>query len=428
MTFIYTSGTTGKPKGVMLTHRNITSNAAAGVELIPLGDEEHYLSFLPLSHSYERAVGHFLNYCYTGATVWYAESIDTLARDLGEARPTIMLAVPRLYEKMRARIEEKVEQANPVRRRLFAWATDVGARVFRHREAGTEPPLTLSLQYEVADRLVLEKVRRTIGFDRLRFAGSGAAALEEEVAEFFGALGILLLEGYGLTEASPVIAMNRPEAFKVGTVGQPIPGVEVEIDEDAWDGPAGEGELLARGENIMQGYWQRPEETARALTEDGWLRTGDVASQDEAGFITITDRKKELFKTAYGKYVAPAHVEGLLKNSRFVDMAVAVGAERKFVAALLIPEFENLEAWAKKQGISFRSHADLVEHEAVQALFQEAVDEANGTLARHEQVKTFALIDEPFEIGRELTPTLKVKRRVIDEAYGDVIDGLYPDG
>ena len=337
-----------------------------------------------------------------------------------------MIAVPRFYEKIRSRVLQAVADAPAPRRWLFHWAFEVAQRVREAREADERPGLVTLAKYGLADRLVLSKLRARLGLDRLRITASGGAALDVEVARFYHNAGLMLLEGYGLTEASPIITLNHPEAVRLGSVGQPLPGVEVRLDTDAWDGPEEEGELLARGPNVMQGYWNAPDETG-ATVEDGWLRTGDVATRDADGFYYIRDRKKELFKTAYGKYVAPQRVQGLITQSPWVEMAVIVGAERKYVAALLQPDFDHLRAWADEEGLDATDIVALVDHPDVQARMDAAVAQANQELPRHEQVKRHAVLSRPLEVGEELTPTLKIKRRVIEERYKDVLRGLYPD-
>lgn len=426
-TFIYTSGTTGAPKGVMLTHENITENIRGTTELIPLQAGERFLSFLPLSHSYERTVGHFGGYGQ-GMEIWYARSIDTIGEDLLDCRPELIIAVPRLWEKMGQRFEQALEEASGLQRSLIDWALGVGEERLDHKmEHGEEPSGWLGAKFRLAEALVLKRIRARAGLDELRLANSGAAALDREVARFFWSLGVEIYEGYGLTETAPVLTANRPDAFKLGTVGKAIPNVELEIDDENWDGKEGEGEILARGPNVMQGYWELPEETKQTVG-DGWLHTGDVGTLDEDGFLTITDRKKELFKTAYGKYVAPEHVSQEIKRAGdVVDQVLIVGEKRKYVAALLTPDFETLERVAEEKDIDYKHPAELLENDHVKGLFESAVEEANEALARHEQVKRFRVLEDEWTVGEEMTPTLKLKRRVVEDTYGDVIEELYPD-
>ncbi len=426
-TLIYTSGTTGKPKGVMLTHGNLAHNVNSISSIIPLHPDDRFLSFLPLSHSYERTVGHFAGYGQ-GMEVFYARSIETIGEDLVDVRPTLIIAVPRLWEKMGQRFRNALDEASGLQARLIDWAMGVGEEVLDHRmEHGEDPDGWLGAKFALAEALVLKKIRAEAGLDELRLANSGAAALDPEVARFFWSLDVQIYEGYGLTETAPVLTANRPGAFKLGTVGQTIPGVELKIDEEHWDGPEGEGEILARGDNVMQGYWELPEETKRALDE-GWMHTGDVDVIDEDGFLEITDRKKELFKTAYGKYVAPEHVSQQIKRAGdIVDQVLVVGEKKKYVAALLTPDWETLEAIAKEQEIAFSERDELLMNDRVAAMFEDAVEQANEELARHEQVKRYRVLEDTWEVGEEMTPTMKIKRRVVEDTYGDVIEELYPD-
>ncbi|MGQ0536276.1 MAG: AMP-dependent synthetase/ligase [Methanobacteriota archaeon] len=402
--FVYTSGTTGNPKGAMLTHGNFTSNVLAVAEVLPVTEEDVLLSFLPLSHVYERMGGHF-HAVHRGVAIAYAESIETVPGNLAEIRPTVMNSVPRLYEKMYARILAGVEAAPPRRQRIFRWAVGVGREYVRNRAAGDKVPVGLRAKFRVADRLVFSKLRERTG-GRLRFFVSGGAALAPEIAEFFSAAGLWILQGYGLTETSPVLAVNTFDAFRIGSVGKPVPGVEVRIASD--------GEILAKGPCVFSGYWNLPKESAEAFTEDGWFKTGDIGRIDTEGFLFITDRKKELLVLSNGKKLAPQPVENDLKQLPMVSQAVLVGNGRPYVTALLVPD---RAAW-KARGLDEAS---------AHAAYQKELDKYNERLARFEQIKRFALL--PAELALEtgeLTPTLKVKRRVVDEKYADVIQGLYP--
>ena len=410
-TIIYTSGTTGEPKGVMLTHGNLADNVMDAGSVVRVDAEDAALSFLPLSHVFERTV--MFLYLYHGVTVTFAESLDTIARDLATVRPTVMTGVPRVYEKFHARVHEAVAGAPAIRRRLFHWAVDTGVRCARARLAGRSAPLPARLQLGLAERLVLSKIRGRLG-GRLRFVVSGSAPLSMPIAEFFFAIGVPVLEGYGLTETSAALTVNPLERPKPGTVGPAIRNVELQIADD--------GEVLARGPNVMQGYYGKPEETAEAL-RDGWLRTGDVGSLDEDGYLTILDRKKELIVTAGGKNVAPNPIEAALKRSPLVAEAVLVGDRRPYVAALLVPDFAALSARAAVEGAS---RAEIVERPDVVALFDEVVEKVNAELARYEQIKRSALLPAEFGIATgELTPTLKVKRRVVAQRWSDTIERLY---
>ena len=412
-TIIYTSGTTGEPKGVMLTHGNVASNVMDGGAVVRVHAEDDALSFLPLSHAFERAVV-FL-YLYHGVTVTFAESLDTIARDLGTVKPTVMTGVPRVYEKFHARVHEAVAGAPAVRRRLFHWAVGVGLRQARARLAGRSVGLSARLQLGLAERLVLSKIRGRLG-GRLRFVVSGSAPLSTPIAEFFFAIGIPVVEGYGLTETSPTLTVNPLERPKLGTVGPAIRNVELRIADD--------GEVLARGPNVMQGYYGKPEATAEVM-RDGWFCTGDIGSLDDDGYLTILDRKKELIVTAGGKNIAPNPIEAELKRSALVAEAVLIGDRRPYVSALLVPDFAALAAHTGA-GAAGASREEIVERPDVVALFDEVVGRVNTGLARHEQIKRSALLPAEFGIATgELTPTLKVKRRVVAQRWSDVIERLY---
>ena len=410
-TIIYTSGTTGEPKGVMLTHGNVASNVMDGGSVVRVDSEDAALSFLPLSHAFERAVV-FL-YLYNGVTVTFAESLDTIARDLGTVRPTVMTGVPRVYEKFNARVLDAVAGAPAIRQRLFHWAVGVGQRRARAELAGRSASLWTRLQHGLADRLVLSKVRGRLG-GRLRFVVSGSAPLSTPIAEFFFAIGIRVVEGYGLTETSPTLTVNPLERPKLGTVGPALPSVELRIADD--------GEVLARGPNVMQGYYGKPEATAEVM-RDGWFCTGDIGSLDDDGYLTILDRKKELIVTAGGKNIAPNPIEAELKRSPLVAEALLIGDRRPYVAALLVPDFAALGA---RIGVEGASREEMVERTDVVELFDDVVENVNAGLARHEQIKRSALLPAEFGIATgELTPTLKVKRRVVVQRWSDAIERLY---
>jgi long-chain acyl-CoA synthetase len=416
-TLIYTSGTTGDPKGVMLTHDNLVSNVKGSLGTFRgVGPDDTALSFLPLCHVFERMGGHYLM-LYIGATIAYAESVDLVPANMMELRPTIMLSVPRLYEKMYARVHEKVAADPPLRQRIFRWALGIGRRGFRCRLEKTPPSLALRLQLALAERLVFAKIKARTG-GRLRVFVSGGAPLALEIAQFFGAVGLPILEGYGLTETSPVIAVNTLEALRPGTVGRPIPGVEVKIGAD--------GEILTRGPHVMKGYYREPKATAEAIDSGGWLHTGDVGHLDEDGFLVITDRKKDIIVTSGGKNIAPQPIENALKTHPLIAEVVMIGNRRSFPSALLVPNFDNLEKWARGSGLPYASREDLVGRPEVQALYERTIGELTPSLARFEQIKKVAVLPREFSLeAGELTPTLKVKRRFVEQKYKDLIDRLY---
>jgi long-chain acyl-CoA synthetase len=416
LTLIYTSGTTGKPKGVMLTHGNLVSNVLNVGEVIDFhGEGNIALSFLPLSHVLERMAGYY-TMLYYGAAIAYAEGIETVAQNMAEVHPTIMVSVPRLYEKIHAKIVDAGMSGGSLKRKIFMWSVDVGKQVAAMRVEGKTPGGFLSLKYKIATKLVFNKLKERTG-GKLRFFISGGAPLGKEIAEFFLAADLIILEGYGLTETSPVIAVNTLEKMKPGTVGPILPGVEVKIAED--------GEILFKGPNLMKGYYKNEEATREAIV-DGWFHTGDIGHIDEDGMLVITDRKKELIVTSGGKNIAPQPIENKLKASKYIAQAVLIGDKRKYISALIVPDFEVLGKWAQRNGISFESNRELIENEKVKALIQREVDAANSDFARYEQVKYFALLpNELTQETGELTPTLKVKRRVVNEKYKDIIESLY---
>jgi long-chain acyl-CoA synthetase len=409
---LYTSGTTGTPKGVMLSHRNLTSNILGSLKLVDEGDVA--LSFLPLSHIFERMADY--TFYYHGATVAYLANIDEVPQALAEVRPTVMCAVPRFFEKLYARVIEQVSAASPLRRKLFWWAVGVGKQRLDAVLNGRAAPIGVAAQFALANRLVFARMRERMG-GRLRIVVSGSAPLARQLAEFFLACGITLLEGYGLTETSPVLCANVPGAIRLGTVGKAISGVELKIAED--------GEILARGPNVMMGYYKRPEETAVALA-DGWFHTGDIGQLDADGYLTITDRKKDLLKTAGGKFVAPQPIENRLKMNPFVKNVVVLGDRRKFVSALVVVDLEKLAAHAREQGIAFGSSHELLENPRIVEFMQGQVDQWTSGLAHFERIKRVLLVDHDFSIADgTLTPTLKARRAAIERQFKEQIDKLY---
>ncbi len=417
-TIIYTSGTTGEPKGVMLTHSNFVSNVISITSSLPISSADVSLSVLPLSHIFERTC--FYVFCWNGVSVYYAASFDQVGEYLREVRPTIMTAVPRLFEKVYHRIVKKGTSAGGWKERLFLWALGVGQRYAELKDKRKAVPPLLEIQQSLASSLVFSKWREGIG-GRLRFFVSGGAALSPVLSYAFLGAGIEILQGYGMTETC-IVSANRPDNNRVGTVGLAFPGINVALDP--------EGEILVRGPNIMQGYYKKPDETRAVLTQTGWFKTGDVGRLDEDGRLSITDRKKELFKLSNGKYVAPQMVESLIKQSALVNQVVVVGAGRKQPAALIVPDWEALsgmlpEAEAGKQP----RHAEWSRNPSAIKLVQKEVAQLTAPLADYERVRRVALLPEEFSIdGGELTPTLKVKRRVVDEKYGALIDALYDGG
>ncbi len=414
-TLVYTSGTTGNPKGAMLTHGNIASNVGATAHLIDLSPGEVALSILPLSHILERMADFF--YLYRGLTIAYAESVVKVGENLQEVKPDVFAAVPRLFEKMRARIMDNVATMPKVRQKMFHWALGVAAERLPYRVEHRKMPLGLHLRSTIADKTVFKKILDRLG-GRVRFVISGGAPLSAELAAFFIGAGVEIFEGYGLTETSPVIAVNTPAKRRVGTVGTVIPGVEVHIAPD--------GEILTRGPHVMQGYWNNPEATAQAIDGEGWFHTGDIGELDADGFLKITDRKKDIIINAYGKNIAPQPLEALLKSSPYVGTPVLIGDRRKFLVALIVPNFEKLERDAAAMGLTFASRKDLVANERVRGIFQTEIDRFNTNLDRQEKVRRFALLADDFTIDNdEITPSLKVKRKMIDKRYKNLIDEMY---
>ena len=416
-TIIYTSGTTGEPKGVMLTHDNIFSNVQAARTAIPFAGEDTALSFLPLSHIFERMGGHYLMWA-TGTSIAYAESMDTVPVNLQEVKPTIVLSVPRLYEKMYARVLETALTGGFLKKKIFFWARGVADRWASEKLAGRTPGGMLARQYGIAQKLVFAKLKARTG-GRLRYFVSGGAPLAPEINKFFYAAGLEILEGYGLTETSPVIAVNTPENFRIGTVGKPIDGVEVKI--------AADGEILTRGPHVMKGYYNKPEATREAIDPDGWFHTGDIGEISD-GFLAITDRKKDIIVTAGGKNIAPQPLENKVKTNKYVSQAVMIGDKRKFPSMLVVPNFDQLEKWAMKRNIIWTDRAQLLRMPTIQAKIEREVARELEGAAHFEQPKKVGLLEHDFSIeSGELTPTQKVKRRVIDKNYKTLIDALYDE-
>lgn len=419
---IYTSGTTGEPKGVLLTHANIVSNAMAAGATFEFEPDNHMLSFLPLSHIFERLV---LYLClHFGIQINYAGGIETVANDFKEVHPTLMSTVPRLLEKVFARMQKTASDKGGMSKKMFDWSLDVARQSSDYLAENKSLPLTLSVKRKIADKLVFGKLREALG-GRMSRLVSGGAALPVDLARVFIGAGVPVLQGYGLTETSPVIAVNSTRNNRIGSVGKPLPGVEVKIAED--------GEILARGPLIFQGYFNKVEETKSVFTDEPeaerWFKTGDIGKLDKEGFLYITDRKKDLIKTSSGKYVAPQMLEGLIGQSEFVEQAIVIGDRRKYVSALIVPNFEQLGLWAKEQGIDTSDKKQLVTDKRVVDLLKQQVNQLTKGLADYEKVKRIALLAKDFTIdGGELTATLKVRRRVVEEKYKELIESLYPTG
>lgn len=416
-TIIYTSGTTGEPKGVMLTQSNLVSNVIDCAGHLSFGEADTVLSVLPLSHIFERTAMYM--YMHHGMAVYFAESLETIGPNLREVRPTILVGVPRIFEKILARVKERSAEKGKVNVALLAWSLTIAKEYAKFTVSNQPVPPYLALKHKFADKLIYSKLREAMG-GRIRLLISGGAALAEEIGYIYLGAGLPIVQGYGLTETAPVITAGRLEDNRIGTVGKPIRNVEVRI--------AADGEIECRGPNVMRGYYNKPSETAAVFTEDGWFRTGDIGTIDEDGYLRITDRKKELFKTSGGKYIAPQVIEQLIKGSRFVNQVVLIGNERKFPAALIVPDWEMVESYAELKGIEFKSHAELCTNPRIIDLFERQVANLTPDLAQYERVKKVALLENELTIeGGELTPTMKVKRRVIDEKYRDVIDRIYTD-
>jgi len=416
-TIIYTSGTTGEPKGVMLTHANLISNLIDSCGHLSIGEDDVVLSVLPLSHVFERQAMYM--YLHHGMAVYFAESLQTVAPNMREVRPTLLVGVPRMFEKIYQRIRERAAEAGKLTAALLEWSVSVAREYAQCVGKRQSIPATLKFKHWLATKLVFSKWREAFG-GRMRLLLSGGAALPEDLACIYIGAGIPIIQGYGLTETSPVVTASSFENYRVGTVGRAIPHVDIRIAED--------GEIEVRGPNVMRGYYNKPEETRAAFTDDGWFKTGDIGTIDADGFLRITDRKKELFKTSGGKYIAPAPIEQAIKASRFVNQVVLVGSERKFPAALIVPVWEQLESYCKLKGIEVQSRSEMRRHPRIIDLLQRQIDALTPNLARYEKIKKVALLENEFTIeGGELTPTLKVKRRVIDDKYRDVIEKLYEE-
>ena len=411
---IYTSGTTGVPKGVMLTHANFISNTTTLASIVQFGHPDYVLSFLPLSHVLERMC-HFA-FLSKGCSMAYAESVETVADNLLEIRPNIMVSVPRLFEKLYAKVMDTVLAGSGLKKKIFYWAIKVGNEYGKKKLQKQKIGRSLRFKRGLAHKLVFSKILEKTG-GRVRFFVSGGAPLAKEIADFFYALGLVVLEGYGLTETAPVIAVNTFEQLKFGTVGKPIPGVGVKIAPD--------GEILAKGPNVMKGYYKKEDETREAF-EGGWFHTGDIGYLDDEGYLVITDRKKDLIITAGGKNVAPQPIENVLKRNPYIANAVVIGGRRKFISAIIVPNLEKLEAYAKQAGVAYIDARELVAKEEISKFLLDEIDRATPQLAPYEKIKKILVLDRDFAVElEEMTPTLKVRRNLVEEKFKNLIDSLY---
>ncbi len=414
---IYTSGTTGPPKGVCLTHDNFLSNCRSSADLLSsLGEGDINLSFLPLSHVFERMAGYYLP-LYLGGTIAYAENMESVPQNLREVKPTVVCAVPRFYEKMQSNIMNIIAQSPPAKQAIFNWALKVAKAHTDAKLNNIWPSPLVCIGYSIAKILVFSKLKQAVG-GRLKFFISGGAPLSKELAEFFYSVGILILEGYGLTETSPVISANAVDGFKFGSVGKPIKDVEVKIASD--------GEILTRGPNIMTGYYKNEVATKETIDSDGWLHTGDIGYINGEGYLHITDRKKDIIITAGGKNIAPQNIENLIKADSYIQEVVLYGDKRPYISALVVPNFDALKGLALRQGIPYVTVEELVRHPRVYEFIAKRIEERQKDLARYEKIKKFTLLDRNLSIeGGEITPTLKVKRKVISEKYKETLDRMY---
>ncbi len=437
---IYTSGTTGEPKGVILTNRNFCSNVKAALQRVPFGEDDHHLSFLPLAHAFERTAGH-IAVLAAGATISYAESVEAVSQNLKEVQPTVMISVPRMFEKVYNRVTKKVGEGGAVKQKLFEWAVRTGEKHAEAEQNGGAGPF-LKAQKAVAHRLVFSTLHEKLG-GNLRFAVSGGAALPEDIGTFFQAAGVTIVEGYGLTETAPVLSVNPLDAPRYGTVGHILPGVSVAIQSleseeriaevNGNDYPTRptteEGEILVKGPNVMKGYWERPEETRAAFDPDGWYHTGDVGRFDD-GYLKITDRIKHMIVSRGGKNIYPGPIEETFKTKAWIDQVIVIGEDRPFLSALVVPDFESLRMRARDHGIDESAYSDdeLIEHDDVQDAIDQVFTEFNREAAAHEKIRNFRLLAEPFTVeDGTLTPTLKLRRNVITERYADRIDAMYEE-
>jgi long-chain acyl-CoA synthetase len=420
-TIIYTSGTTGNPKGVMLTHRNIVSNLKNTLDVFGryFNENDIFLSFLPISHVLERTGGYYVPICI-GAKVAFAENVSKLLDNMFEIRPTVLICVPRIYEKIHAGINIKLKSAPIVQRLIFAFAAKTAAKNLPYVCLQKKRPPLFNIRYKIAHKLVFSKVRIKIGSDRLKYAISGGGPLSISDAEFFMGMGIEILEGFGLTETSPITHLNRPGELKIGSVGRPIPETEVRISD--------EGEILIKGPQVMKGYYKNPKETKKSMTKDGFFKTGDVGRIDDKGILYITGRSKDIIVTSGGKNISPQNIENKLKGSPYIEQVALIGDRQKFISALIVPDFKEIEKWGKKYGITGYDRSMLCKDSRIIGLFEKEVERLTSMFSRVEKVKKFTLLpDEWTQAGGELTPSQKIKRRVIEEKYSTVIAAIYSE-
>lgn len=419
-TLIYTSGTTGPPKGVMLTHSNFTANIMQCYASHPMiGHQDEALLLLPWSHSFGRTVGIYLM-IHVGAVMSLAENFGAVMQNMTEIRPTLMVSVPRLFEKIHAGLFSKVAQATPVKKKLFSWAVSVAGRAVDYRVQHKEMPLSLQLQYDAADKLVYSKLKEALGMNRIKLFINGGGPLAADIDRFFNAIGVNLHNGYGLTETTPVTNVNTFEVFEFGSVGPALADTYIKIAPD--------GEILIKGPQIMKGYFNKPEETRAVFTDDGWFMTGDIGRVDERGCLYITDRKKDIIVTAGGKNVAPQNIENTLAADLFIEQAVVIGEGRKYLSSLIVPNYSELISYAKKQGISFDKKEDLITKPEILSFYKTKIDTLMKDYARVEQIRKFSLLPREFTIETgELTPTLKMKRKVINQNFFSEIESMYKD-
>ena len=416
LTIIYTSGTTGVPKGVVLTHKNLLSNIEATLKVAEFNLNETFLSFLPLSHVLERMGGHYTAFSI-GATIYYAENMETIAENMVESKPTIVVCVPRVFEKIHAKFIAGVENAPKIRQKLFFWALNVGKKYSSLKLTKRSPNFLLKFKYAIANKLIYSKVKARFG-GNIKFFVSGGAPLSKNLAEFFAAVDITILEGYGLTETSPVLTCNSPTDLKFGYVGKPVKNVEIKIADD--------GEILAKGPNIMTGYYKNEEATNEVFDQDGWFKTGDIGHIDEDGFLKITDRKKSLIVTSAGKNIAPAPIEVKLTSSSYIEQVHIIGDKRNFLTALIVPNFDSIINYLKKTDKNITDPNAIVDHPDVIELFNKEIEESMNNFANFEKVKKFTLIPEAFSIEKgEMTPKMSIVRKVVEKNYSELINEMY---